>query len=169
MSTRNSPTTPPLSPARLLNGTVYVSGQVGMSGDGEIPESFADEVHAAIRNLAAALESVGSGLDQVVRVGVYLTDAGDFAEMNAIYREHFAEPYPARTTAVTGLAVPGPGSRSTQSPPPRADTAGRYPGDSRRQRPSACAGSPRASGVRWAGGRGGAAGRCLPGPAAPLG
>ncbi|GAA3583804.1 RidA family protein [Amycolatopsis ultiminotia] len=97
----------PLSATRVLGDTVYVSGQVGVDADGRIPESFADEVNAAIGNLAAALESAGSGLEHVVRIGVYLTDHEYFAEMNQLYRDRFAEPYPARTTAVTGLAVPG--------------------------------------------------------------
>jgi len=44
-----------------------------------------------------------------VRAGVFLTDIGDFAAVNAIYAEHFALPYPARTTV--GVAALPLGAR----------------------------------------------------------
>lgn len=44
-------------------------------------------------------------MDDVVRVGVYLTDMGDFAAMNEVYREYLSAPYPART-AIAVAALP---------------------------------------------------------------
>ena len=40
--------------------------------------SFAEQAHAAFRNLAAVAEAAGSSLDQAVRVGVYLRDFSEF-------------------------------------------------------------------------------------------
>ena len=37
-------------------------------------------------------------LDDVVRLGLYLTDLGDFAAVNAVMAEYFAAPFPARST-----------------------------------------------------------------------
>ena len=47
--------------------------------------------------------AAGGSLADAVRVGVYLHDMADFPEMNAIYRETFPEPLPARTTIQTPL------------------------------------------------------------------
>ena len=57
-------------------------------------------------NLFAVLREVGLDESDVVKVNIYLTDMGDFEEMNTAYREQFREPYPARTTvAVAGLPL----------------------------------------------------------------
>ena len=50
-------------------------------------------------------EAVGKSLEDVLRVGVYLTDISDFAVMSQAYSKHFAEPYPART-AIGVAALP---------------------------------------------------------------
>jgi 2-iminobutanoate/2-iminopropanoate deaminase len=79
---------------------LYLSGQVaqdpatGTLIDGDV----ALQTDQILRNIAASLEAAGKGLGDVVRVGVYLTDMADFAAMNEVYSQHFAEPYPARTT-----------------------------------------------------------------------
>jgi 2-iminobutanoate/2-iminopropanoate deaminase len=55
------------------------------------------------------LESVDSDLDHVMHINVFLADMGDFAAMNAAYRERMGERRPARTAiAVNGLPKPGP-------------------------------------------------------------
>ena len=58
-----------------------------------------------LRNIAATLAAIGKDLDDVIRVGVYLTDMSQFGAMNEVYRRHFAEPYPART-AIGVAALP---------------------------------------------------------------
>ena len=55
-------------------------------------------------NLQAVLESAGSSLQEVVRVGVYLVDLKDFDAMNEVYREFFPTDPPARTTV--GVQLP---------------------------------------------------------------
>jgi 2-iminobutanoate/2-iminopropanoate deaminase len=61
--------------------------------------SFADQAHAAFRNLAACAEAAGASLDDAVRVGVYLRDFGDFAELNEIYPQYIkGDNLPVRTT-----------------------------------------------------------------------
>ena len=57
-------------------------------------------------NLASVLAEAGLGLDEVVKVNVYLTDMADFAAMNQVYAGVFGEPFPARTTvAVAALPL----------------------------------------------------------------
>jgi 2-iminobutanoate/2-iminopropanoate deaminase len=61
--------------------------------------SFAEQAHAAFGNLATCAAAAGSSLDQAVRVGVYLRDWANFAELNEIYQEYIKGPdLPVRTT-----------------------------------------------------------------------
>ncbi|MGH7535049.1 MAG: Rid family hydrolase [Gemmatimonadales bacterium] len=58
------------------------------------------------QNLAALLGAAGKDFADVIRVGVFLTDIGDFQAMNAVYARYFEPPYPARTTvAVAALPL----------------------------------------------------------------
>jgi 2-iminobutanoate/2-iminopropanoate deaminase len=87
---------------------VYLSGQTpndpvtGVVVDGDVTVQ-AGQVFA---NLSAVLRSTGLTLDDVVKVNVYLVDMADFPALNAVYRDTFREPYPARTTvAVRALPL----------------------------------------------------------------
>ena len=67
-----------------------------------------DDVEAQTRqvldNVRACLAAAGCGLEDVIKVNAFLTDLGNFAVYNAVYREYFGEPYPARTTVGAALA-----------------------------------------------------------------
>ena len=98
----------PFSPGvRSRSGPLFISGQVGQDpATGALIEGdVTAQAHQALRNLAAILEAAGKTLDDVERVGVYLADMADFAAMNEVYREHFRDPYPART-AIGVAALP---------------------------------------------------------------
>ncbi|MEU4688560.1 RidA family protein [Actinoplanes sp. NPDC023714] len=90
----------PYSHAVVAGDTIYLAGAVPALPDGTwVTGSFAEQAHAAFRNLAAVAEAAGSSLDQAVRVGVYLRDFGDFPEMNEIYKEYIkGSDLPVRTT-----------------------------------------------------------------------
>jgi reactive intermediate/imine deaminase len=96
----------PYSQAVAANGTVYLSGQIGL--DPATGQLVAGGIEAQARrvfaNLAAVAEAAGSSLAAAVRVTIYLTDFGHFAVVNGIMQEFFSEPYPARVTiAAAGL------------------------------------------------------------------
>ena len=100
-SDQHPPSKLPLSPAVLGAGdALYLSGQVGQDpATGRLAEGVAAQTEQALRNLQAVLAAAGKTLDDVVRVGVYLTDLrADFAAMNEVYARWFAVPCPARTT-----------------------------------------------------------------------
>lgn len=90
----------PFSPAVECDGSLYLSGQVaqdpitGTLIDGDV----AAQTEQILLNATAILQAGGKDLDDVVKVGVFLTDMADFQAMNAIYARHFGAPYPARTT-----------------------------------------------------------------------
>jgi len=56
------------------------------------------QARQVLRNIGALLEADGLTYASVVRTTVFLADMNDFAAMNEVYREFFAEPYPARST-----------------------------------------------------------------------
>jgi 2-iminobutanoate/2-iminopropanoate deaminase len=98
----------PFSPGmRSGSGALFISGQIGQDPttgalvDGDVTA----QAHQALRNLAAVLAAAGKNWEDVIRIGVYLTDMGDFAAMNEVYREYLSAPYPART-AIAVAALP---------------------------------------------------------------
>ena len=96
----------PFSPGILVNGTLYVAGQIGSDlKTGKIPEKFEDEVKLCLENIGIILKEAGMSYSDAVSVQVYLTDMDLFQRMNAVYTTYFKEPRPARTTVgVTRLA-----------------------------------------------------------------
>jgi len=90
----------PYSQAVVAGDTVYLAGAVPALPDGtRVTGSFAEQAHAAFRNLAAVAKAAGGSLDQAVRIGVYLSDFDNFAELNEIYAQYVTgEHLPVRTT-----------------------------------------------------------------------
>jgi 2-iminobutanoate/2-iminopropanoate deaminase len=78
---------------------IFVAGQIGKDpATGEIPGAIAAQTARALGNVRAILEAAGSGLEQVVKTTVFLSDMDDFAAYNAAYAELLPEPRPARST-----------------------------------------------------------------------
>lgn len=66
--------------------------------------SFAEQARQVFTNLARVAEAAGADLSQAVRVGVYLRDFADFAQMNDLFAGFFdPEDPPARTTVPAAL------------------------------------------------------------------
>jgi 2-iminobutanoate/2-iminopropanoate deaminase len=96
---------PPYSPVVVSGDTVWTAGQIAHDADGNlIGGGIAEQTRRSLENLRACLEAAGCTLDDVVKVNAYLTDLGDFAGYNEVYREFFDEPYPARSSV--GAALP---------------------------------------------------------------
>lgn len=90
----------PYSQAVRSGRTVYLSGQIPLDpATGELAGGdFEAQVRRAFDNLSAVCEAAGGSLAQVQRLGLYLTDLGQFAAVNAVMAEYFEAPYPARST-----------------------------------------------------------------------
>lgn len=94
----------PYSQAIVANGFVFASGQRPVDPQtGDIPDGVAAQADQVLQNLAAVLESAGASLSKVVRVSIYLSDIGAFADVNEVYKRYFSEPFPARTTVACSL------------------------------------------------------------------
>jgi 2-iminobutanoate/2-iminopropanoate deaminase len=94
----------PYSPVVVSGDHVFTAGQVGFEANGDlVGGGMEEQVRQALENVKACLEAAGCGFGDVVKVNAYLADLGDFDAYNAVYREYFDEPYPARTTVQAGL------------------------------------------------------------------
>ena len=102
----------PYSPGVGFERLVFVSGQgatdpaTGRLAGPDIESQTAQ----CLKNVQAILEAAGSGLQHVLRCGVFLTDMGEFRKMNAVYAEAFGAHRPARTT-VQVVSLPHDGLR----------------------------------------------------------
>ena len=96
----------PYSQAVRAGNTVFLSGQIPLDpASGNLVEGdIGVQARRAFDNLQAVCVAAGGSLGQVMRLGLYLTDLGDFAAVNAVMAEYFQAPYPARSTVeVSGL------------------------------------------------------------------
>ena len=74
-----------------------MSGQLPADATGALLQgTIAELTEACIKNIVAILQEAGSGLENVVKVNVFLTDMANFAEMNATYEKYFVTK-PARS------------------------------------------------------------------------
>jgi len=102
----------PYSPGMRLGNLVFVSGQAGrdpatgaLAGD-----SVEAQTEQVLKNIATILAAAGTGMQHVIRCGVFLVDMHEFPKMNEVYARAFGAHRPARTTVeVSGL--PGEGLR----------------------------------------------------------
>ncbi len=88
------------------NGLVFISGQIPLIP--ETMEMISADIEAQIRrvfdNLSAICTAAGGSLDDIVKLTVFLTDMGNFPQVNAIMEQYFSAPFPARAAVeVSGL------------------------------------------------------------------
>lgn len=94
------------SQAVKVGDTVYLSGQIPLdpktmmlaTGDMEA------QIVRVFENLKAVCEAAGGGLQQIVKLNIFLLDLKHFALVNEVMARYFELPYPARAAvAVAGL------------------------------------------------------------------
>ena len=96
----------PYSQAVRSGNIVFLSGQIPLDpATGQLVEGdIAAQTRRVFDNLQAVCQAAGGSLDDVMRIGIYLTDLADFASVNAVMADYFSAPYPARSTIeVAGL------------------------------------------------------------------
>ncbi|MBR2802324.1 MAG: RidA family protein [Erysipelotrichaceae bacterium] len=87
----------PFSPYIVNGNTVYVSGQLPVDKNGNIPESVGEQTKVCLQNLKEQLRKAGFQPNEIVKVTVMITDFSRFGEMNEAYLQELEEPYPARS------------------------------------------------------------------------
>ncbi|MFH1571356.1 MAG: RidA family protein [Gemmatimonadota bacterium] len=87
----------PFSAARKAGNTLYISGQVPRTADGQdVKTSVEAETRQVMENIGRVLAQNGYGLEDVVMVNVYLKSIEDYHEMNRAYATFFNGTFPAR-------------------------------------------------------------------------
>lgn len=87
----------PYSQAVLLNGTLYISGQLPVDPEsGKMPDGVEAQTRQSLRNLGAILTAAGLDYADIAKTTVLLADIADFGAMNAVYAEYFPGDKPAR-------------------------------------------------------------------------
>ena len=90
----------PYSQAVRVGNHVFTAGQIAIDPatnefiDGDV----AQQTHQVLTNLQAVLEAAGSSLAQVIKTTIFLTTMNDYALVNQVYAEFFADEPPARST-----------------------------------------------------------------------
>ena len=95
------------SQAIRVDNQVYISGQIPLDPKSmlQVEGGIKEQIHRVFQNLSAIAVASGGCLDDCVKVTIYLTDLGCFADVNKAMAEYFSQPYPARA-AVEVAALP---------------------------------------------------------------
>lgn len=97
------------SHARVENGTLYMSGQVGRDSSGDVVGSdIESQTRRAFDNVGVILETVDEDFTSIAKITSYFTDIqSDFSAYKRVWDDIFEEPYPAHTAiGVEALATP---------------------------------------------------------------
>ena len=97
----------PYSQGIKVGNTVWLSGQIPLiPGSMElVTGAIGDQATQVFKNLAAICQAANGSLSDCVKLTIYLTDLGNFAEVNEVMASFFETPYPARA-AIEVSALP---------------------------------------------------------------
>ncbi len=109
ITTANAPSSPLYSQGVKAGPHVLVSGTAGIDpSTGRLAENTIQaQTRQAMTNCEAILQAGGASLDDVIEVGVLLTDPADFAGLNEEYARWFPSEPPTRYVAKLGVELPG--------------------------------------------------------------
>lgn len=109
ITTPDAPSSPLYSQAVRAGTHVYVSGTVGvdMATGALAGDTIQEQTRQAFVNCEAILKAAGTGLGDIVEIGVLLTRPEDFAGLNEEYARWFPSASPARYVAKLGVDLPG--------------------------------------------------------------
>ena len=100
----NTPNAPapigPYSQAILVNGFLYISGQIAIDPDTEelILTDIIAETKQVMENIKAILNEAGMNFDSVVKCSIFISDMDNFRQINEVYGSYFTENFPVRET-----------------------------------------------------------------------
>jgi len=88
----------PYSQAILVDGTLYLAGQIALDpSSGKLVEGGIEvQTHRVMQNLNAVLDAAGYRFDDVVQTQVFLSNLNHYKAMNSVYATYFDERPPAR-------------------------------------------------------------------------
>ncbi len=89
----------PYSIAVSAGNVLYTSGQLPIDPDtgNLVADDIATQVKQTLENMKTIVEKLGSDMNSVIKVNIYLTDMDEFPVFNEIYAKYFIDSYPARS------------------------------------------------------------------------
>ena len=86
---------------------VFISGQIPLDPASMelVPGGIEAQITRVFENLSEVCKAAGGSLDDIVKLTIFLTDLGNFPQVNTIMGQYFSAPYPARA-AVEVSALP---------------------------------------------------------------
>lgn len=98
----------PFSPAFRGGDQLFVSGQLAFEADGSVSTGdIQRQTQLCLQHIDRIVTEAGLGKTDIVRVGIWLTNAADFGGFNKAYAEYFGDHRPARACVVSDLVLPG--------------------------------------------------------------
>jgi enamine deaminase RidA (YjgF/YER057c/UK114 family) len=82
---------------------LFISGQIPVTADGTVPESFGDQARLVWANIEKQLAAAGMTLDHLVKVTFFLSDRRYALEKRAIREAVLGERKVALTAIITGI------------------------------------------------------------------
>jgi aminoacrylate peracid reductase len=98
----------PYTPGIRVGNTIYVSGMLALDEKGELvgKGDVAAQTRRVIELVEQVLKAEGASLRDIAFNAIFLKDLGDYAAMNAVYREYFSQEPPARYCIRADLVKP---------------------------------------------------------------
>ena len=88
----------PYSPAVLVNGTLYISGQIPINPENNemVTADISEQTRQVMKNLGSVLKSYGFDYSDLVKCTIYMTDMANYKTINEVYGSFFDGNFPAR-------------------------------------------------------------------------
>lgn len=88
----------PYSQAIKTGNLIFTSGQIPFTAEGKLVSAdVKEQTFQSLQNLKNILEKAGTGMDNIIKCTVFISDMDQFAQVNEVYQQFFNEPYPARS------------------------------------------------------------------------
>ncbi|WP_413204291.1 RidA family protein [Rhodospirillum sp. A1_3_36] len=95
----------PFAKATEADGWLYVSGQTPMRDGEVVGQGIVEQARVAIENMLKIVTDAGYGVEDIMRVGVWLDDPRDFWSFNGVFESVFGEHPPARACVQSRMVV----------------------------------------------------------------
>jgi enamine deaminase RidA (YjgF/YER057c/UK114 family) len=98
---------PAFSRAVRVGDTWYLSGTIGRTPEGKVPEDPVAEARLVLDNVKKTLSEAGLTMDDLVSVQVFCSDVALYDAWNGVYRTYFTKEFPARAFIGSGRLLFG--------------------------------------------------------------
>jgi 2-iminobutanoate/2-iminopropanoate deaminase len=98
-------TLPPYSGAVQVGNTLYLSGEIGVDANNQIPDKPEAEARLLLDSIQKTLNDAGLTMDDLVTVTVYCSDVKHYDSFNKVYRNYFKKEFPARAFIGAGTLL----------------------------------------------------------------